>query len=65
MMWMKLSASFSSSSSKRNTDPMETTLKLGSITVDVVKKDIKNVDSHLAFGWINAEVDSPYRANTQ
>ena len=44
---------------------METTLKLGSITVDVVKKDIKNVDSHLAFGWINAEVDSPYRANTQ
>jgi hypothetical protein len=42
-MWMKLNASFSSSSSKRNIDSMGTTLKLGSLTVDVVKKDIKNV----------------------
>ena len=43
MMWMRLSASFLSSISKGNTDPMETTLKLGSVTINVVKKDIKNV----------------------
>ena len=40
---MKWSESFSSSSSRRNTDSMGTTLKLGSLAIDVVKKDIKNV----------------------
>ena len=43
MMRKKLSAFSSSSSSKGNIELTKTTLKLGSITVDVVKKDIKNV----------------------
>jgi predicted metal-dependent hydrolase len=64
-MWMKLSASFSSSSSSGNIDSMGTTLKLGSLTVDVVKKDIKNVHLSVCPPEGKVRISAPLRMSSE